>query len=248
MKALESCFYRGTIRHRRFTPADNHFTYPACMAYINIDKLETLFTGRWFFALNKKALVSFNTGDYLPDKQFSLRQYIDGILAKEKIPKPKTIMLLTHLKFFGFGINPISCYYCFNDNDKLIAIVAAVTNTPWQETIHYVLSCDPNQKNQRINFNKLMHVSPFNYMDMNYQWRNNLPEQTLAIHINCINQDSKKIMDATLTMKRVAWNTKSKWSVFLSKPLNTWIVAYRIYWQALKLWLKNVPFVPSPIK
>ena len=139
VKVLESCFYRGTIRHRRFNPVDNKFTYPACMAYINIDKLEILFAGRWFFALNKKALVSFNTDDYVPDKNLSLRQYIEGILAKEKTPKPKTIMLLTHLKFFGLSINPISCYYCFDDNAKLMAIVAVVTNTPWQENTYYIL-------------------------------------------------------------------------------------------------------------
>ena len=34
--------YKGTIRHRRFTPFDHFFTYPLYMAYFDISKIDDM--------------------------------------------------------------------------------------------------------------------------------------------------------------------------------------------------------------
>ncbi|MGC3965993.1 MAG: DUF1365 family protein [Pirellulales bacterium] len=50
------------------------------------------------------------------------------------------IRLLTNLRMLGLRMNPVSFYYCYaGDGTKLEALVAEVTNTPWDERHCYVL-------------------------------------------------------------------------------------------------------------
>jgi len=51
------------------------------------------------------------------------------------------IRLLTQPRYFGYGMNPVSFYYCFDEADESVeAIVAEVNNTPWRERHCYVLT------------------------------------------------------------------------------------------------------------
>jgi DUF1365 family protein len=44
------------------------------------------------------------------------------------------------LRYFGHCFNPVSFYYCFDDLDqKVEAIMAEVTNTPWKERHAYII-------------------------------------------------------------------------------------------------------------
>jgi len=61
--------------------------------------------------------------------------------------KDQKIFLLTHLCYFGYCFNPVSFYYVLNkethcndnDSNRIEAIVAEVSNTPWNEMKCYVL-------------------------------------------------------------------------------------------------------------
>ena len=52
--------------------------------------------------------------------------------------------------------------------------------------------------------------------------------------------------------KAKAWSTAALLGTFLRMPLLTAGVMFRIHWQALKLWLKGVPFfgknAPQPLQ
>jgi len=57
------------------------------------------------------------------------------------------ILLLTHLSYFGYCFNPVSFYYILKKGftfqpDNIEAIVAEVSNTPWNEMKCYVLHPD----------------------------------------------------------------------------------------------------------
>ena len=49
------------------------------------------------------------------------------------------IYLLANLRYFGISMNPIACYYCFDDAQRLQFLVAEVNNTPWNERHSYVM-------------------------------------------------------------------------------------------------------------
>ncbi|CAA0105602.1 Uncharacterised protein [BD1-7 clade bacterium] len=257
----ETCFYEGTVRHRRFWPKTHAFHYQIFMAYIDIDTAEQDFSHRWLFSTRRGAAVRFHRSDYLKPHDISLRQAVESRLKEQLgLDDIGKIMLLTNLRFFGFIINPISCYYCFDSHGHLIALIAEVTNTPWGETQVYALRCDPDAKYQRIQFNKAMHVSPFNPMNLVYDWRNNTPDEKLLLHMNCVEHPNKESMtqsetergkqrihtDATLTLTRKAFTVKQARSLWLNYPLMTGSIFCGIYWQALRLFLKKAPLWPHP--
>ena len=120
-----------------------------------------------------------------------------------------------------------------------------VTNTPWKERKSYVLQCDSNQRIQRLSFQKEMHVSPFNPMDMMYHWTSNNPSKVLSLNLETRYEGQPQV-DATMALKRREINARSLAGILLRHPWMTAKVASSIYWQALRLGIKKVPFYDHP--
>ena len=85
--------------------------------------------------------MRFRRSDYLGDPAVPLADAVRALVAERLGSAPQgPIRLLTHLRTFGHCFNPVSFYYCFAaDGERLEAIVAEVTNTPWGERHAYVL-------------------------------------------------------------------------------------------------------------
>ena len=153
--------------------------------------------------INKSALVSYRRKDYHGDPSISLDKAVRNTL-KEKTGKDfkGPIRLLTHLRYFGYCFNPVSFYYCFNDSDeKVEAIMAEVTNTPWKERHAYVIE-KQIEKNNKPSFTaspkKQLHVSPFWGMDHNYEWFFSQPENSLNVIMKNFKED-EKVFDVAST-------------------------------------------------
>ena len=52
-----SRIYRGTLRHRRFTPASHTFSYQLWMAWLDLDELPGLFDNVPGFSARRPALA-----------------------------------------------------------------------------------------------------------------------------------------------------------------------------------------------
>ena len=246
----KSYLYRGVVGHRRFTPFNHFFTYPLFMAYIDLDTLDDFLKKSWFWNVNKKALVSFYRKDYhgdpSQDLSVSIRETVNKTIGLE-IKGP--IRLLTHLRYFGYCFNPVSFYYCFNEDDTDVdAIVAEVTNTPWKERHAYVIqNKNKNKTKLKSNFKKQLHVSPFWGMDHDYEWLFSKPEKKINVNMKNFRSDTK-VFDANLNMVRSPFTKKGLLKNVLRFPFITIIVVTRIHFQAFKLWVKKAPFFIHPDK
>lgn len=244
-RVWHSALYTGVVGHQRFQPRHHAFQYRVFMAYIDLAELPGLFRGTLFWS-TRPALAWFRRRDYLGDPSIPLDQAVRDCVEQQTGERPDgAIRLLTNLRYFGFLINPISCYYCFDRQERLRWIVAEVTNTPWKERTPYVIPCDPETRVQRHRFDKTLHVSPFMPMDMQYAWRSTTPGERLTLHLKNL-REGREEFNATLRLERRPATASNLNRMLLSYPVMTMKVGLGIYWQALRLFLKRVPLHRHP--
>lgn len=244
-----SCIYTGQVSHRRFLPKPHAFKYDVFMMYLDLDQLPKLFNRTKFWSYLKPNLAYFKRSDYYGDASQPLKTEILHLVA-QTLGKPilGKVCLLTNLRYFGHCFNPVSFYYCYAaDNTTLEAIVTHITNTPWGEDFAYVHDCTTlkDQAAYQFSLDKAFHVSPFMPMDIDYDWRFTAPSQHLNVFMQN-RQAGEKMFDATLNLKYKPLTTRTLNQMLLQYPFMTAKVVIAIYWQALRLWLKRIPFYPHP--
>jgi DUF1365 family protein len=238
-----SAIYEGTIRHRRFEVRKHEFRYRLAMAYVDLDELPGLLGGR--LVRSRPGVVRFRRGDYLGDPAVPLDQAVRTLVAERLGSAPQgPIRLLTQLRTFGHCFNPVSFYYCFAPGgERLQAIVAEVTNTPWGERHAYVLEAGGTIP--QGGFEKALHVSPFMPMDQRYTWRAPAPGATLSVQIES-SRDGQRAFDATLGLKRRPLTRRALARTTARHPAATLRMLALIYGHAVALKLKGVPVQPHP--
>ncbi|MEE2821354.1 MAG: DUF1365 domain-containing protein [Acidobacteriota bacterium] len=249
---MQSCIYEGSVRHRRLAPRKHVLRYRVFMMYLDLDEVHRVFQSRWFWSNRRFNLAQFRRQDHMGDRETSLSESICQLVEQKTGRRPTgPIRLLTHLRYFGYVFNPVSFYFCFDDEDKhLETIVAEVNNTPWKEQHCYVLDSSINQDNgQSFHFqlDKNFHVSPFMPMDLQYRWKFNQPGKRLAVHMENFRLNTK-FFDATLSLCRREITGASLARVLVQYPLMTSRIVSAIHWNALLLWLKGCPVFTHPRK
>ena len=244
---MKSRLYEGVIRHRRLQPHSHQFSYRVFMPYICLAELPELFDGHWLWSARRWALARFKRSDFLGDPNLPLEQEVRRRIFEETgVTHRGPIYLLANLRYFGIAMNPIACYYCFNeDESRLEYLVAEVNNTPWNERHSYVLPGPQQGRWLQTEFDKQFHVSPFNPMDMRYHWRSSTPDRRLVLHL-ANTDDGIRVFDASLSLSARPMTARNLNRTLWRYPLMTAKIAAAIYWQALRLFIKGTPLYSHP--
>ena len=239
-----SAIYQGKFRHRRLYPKAHAFSYESTLFYLDLDELPQLFKGVKGWSLEGTARGQFCRRDYLGDPDTELKEAVRAEVVHQWGHCPQgPVRMLTNLRMWGFCFNPVTLYYLFEPSvEKPALILAQVNNTPWNKRHSYIVPCDDGGKT-RTDFPKQFHVSPFNPLDMRYHWVSTSPSEKLLVHMEN-HREGICHMDATLTLERQGWSAEQLQRILWRQPWLTLKVPAMIYWQALKLFLKGVPFYP----
>ncbi|MBV9943160.1 MAG: DUF1365 domain-containing protein [Solirubrobacterales bacterium] len=211
-----SCIYEGTISHRRRDPVRS-FEHRIALFYVDLGELPRLLGGR--LLARRPGMIRFRRRDYLgPDwlpLDVSVRDRVEEATGRRPAGP---IRLLTQLRSFGHCFNPVSFYYCFDPaGDRVDALVAEVTNTPWGERHAYVLGAGDEPVTAAPSasgsggvltgeFGKALHVSPFMAMDHHYVLRAATPGERLAVHIESRRRGGSAF-EATLALRAPAFES-----------------------------------------
>jgi DUF1365 family protein len=241
-----SALYTGSVTHlRRGSPAHS-FRYRLYMLYLDLDELPALLAGPGPLRAGRFGLLSWERADYLrgaPDLAEEARERVRRALGF----RPEgPVRILAHPRSLGHAFNPVTFSWCFDRTGQVPqAVVAEITNTPWNERHAYVLPAGPDGAVGA--FAKTFHVSPFLPMEQGYRWRLGAPGASLAVEM-ASDQDGREAFRARLDLRRVPWSAGALWRAALAMPLMSWKVQAGIYAQALSLWARGAPFHVHPRK
>lgn len=239
---MNSALYRGHVTHRRRARLKHGFRYPLFMLLLDLDELGALDRSLRLFSYNRAGVCSYWDRDHLRNFGGVTRARLGSFFESmgERLPDGP-VLLLTHARILGYGFNPVSFFYCFDDQSKLRFVVAEVNNT-FGDTHPYLLVADGTD---RWKTKKLLHVSPFFDMAGSYDWR--LPRPGALLEASCdLRHGGALSLSARLRLSRTPLSDPNLAFLLLRLPFMTLRVIFAIHWQALKLWLKGAPFHRAP--
>ena len=235
----------GTVRHRRLRPAEHAFAYPTYFLMLPMRSLRAA-PGSASGALrrNRFGLMSFHDRDH-GDGRADALAWLDALLTAEGVQGATgEVWLHTYPRVFGYVFKPVSFWYCHRADGSLAAVVAEVNNT-FGERHCYLLAGPELGFGRELVASKVFHVSPFCQVQGQYRFRFMRTAGRTVARVDH-DDDAGALLQTSVSGELQPLTRRSVRAAFFGMPMMTLGVIGRIHWQALRLWLKRVPFQSKP--
>ncbi|KAA3654161.1 MAG: DUF1365 domain-containing protein [Proteobacteria bacterium] len=232
----------GKVHHRRLRPAANAFTYP--VFYVQLPVADPASARGPMFAVDRWGVLGFRTRDHGPRDGSALLPWIQARLRAHGLPDDGAVTLQCFPRVLGYVFNPVSFWFCHRRDGALIAVLAEVNNT-FRGRHSYLLHHPdgrPLRDGETLHADKAFHVSPFCDVVGGYRFRFYLDGAQPRVHIDYDDAEGE-LLRTVLSGRPQPWGSGRLLRAFVSMPFLTAGVMLRIHWQALRLWLKGVPFL-----
>ena len=242
--AAPAALYWGKVMHARWRPVQHRFTYRVMSLLIDLDRLNEADRQSYLFGINRAAPFSFHERDHGEGKGAGLSQYVRRLAAKRGIDlSGGRVLLLCYPRVLGYVFNPLSIYFCYDASGNPALLIYEVRNT-FGEMHSYVLPVqEAADRAIRQSQAKQFYVSPFMAMETHYRFSVSPPEQEVKVRI--LQSGAQGAMfAAAFCGRRRPLTSRSLLAALLGLPLLTFKVIAAIHWEAMRLWLKGVPYIP----
>jgi DUF1365 family protein len=236
---VKNWLFEGQIYHERLKPFNHKFSYHLFFVKFPLSRIGEL--GNSVFSFNRFNLFSFYDKDYLDGSKRALSVKIKEVLHPQGIKAEGEIVLHTIPRLLGYGFNPVNFWYVYDLQGRLEAILSEVNNTFGDR--HYYLLQNFDQY-QKISSKKIFHVSPFFDIKGDYQFSFN-PKSVVINYFDNLEQDYF-FKSSIAETSNLDYSTKNLLKMFFKYPLMSFMVMFRIHWQALILFLKKAQFYRRP--
>ena len=236
---MNSCIYNGAVKHHRFKPIKHSLYYKTFSLLVDLDEIETLANNISIFSLNKFNIFSFYNLDHGARDGSSIKDWVLKNIKKFNISNNITkIKLLCYPRILGYVFNPLSIFYCY-ENNNLRAIFYEVKNT-FKEQHTYIFKIKNNEKIEQ-NCKKKFYVSPFMDMETYYNFKLLNPKDKLSIFIKQTDGE-ETVFTATQTGEKREFSFKQLLINFFKYPLMTIKIISSIHYEAFFLWKKGAVY------
>ncbi|HEY0488547.1 MAG TPA: DUF1365 domain-containing protein [Telluria sp.] len=241
------CF--GQVRHRRLRPSVNAFEYGTYFLRLPLRALGQRGFGSALVSRNRFNLLSFADADHGDGKR-PLVDWIDALLKAEGVADADgEVWLQAMPRVLGYAFNPVSFWFCHRADGALRAVLCDVRNTFGERHFYLLDTGAPIANGSELAARKVFHVSPFCRVEGGYRFRFMRAlrpggEHTLA----CIDYDDADglLLQTSVSGTASPLSSASAARAFFGFPLMTFGLVARIHLQALRLWLRRVPFHSKP--
>jgi uncharacterized protein len=241
----------GQVRHTRLRPRRHCFSYGIYYLRLPLRSMgEQDFSAR-LISRNRANLLSFCDSDH-GDGSTPLLAWIDGVLQEQGVRDADgEIWLQTMPRVFGYVFNPVSFWFCHRADGALRAVLCDVRNTFGERHLYLLDHGAAIAYGSELRANKIFHVSPFCKVEGGYRFRFLRAKKDAGQnehHLACVDYDdaSGPLLQTSLSGIAVPLRDRALGRALLRYPLMTFGVMARIHWQALRLWLRRVPFFSKP--
>lgn len=243
---MTAALYVGDVLHRRLRPATHSLKYGVYMLNADLDRLPELARASRLLSVNRWNAVSFHEADHGPKGEGTLAARIRKLAGERHLAwDGSSLTLIAMPRLFGFVFNPISVYFCHDADGRLASIIYEVRNT-FGGMHHYAADVGPDASGTiHQSAEKDFYVSPFLPMEMRYRFHVKPPSDRFTIAIEDHDRDGL-MLTASMALTRQDLNDRSLARLLARFPLMTLKVIVAIHWEALRLWLKRVPFHSRP--
>ncbi len=240
LRVERSALLPARVMHHRFTPRRNHFSYGVFYLLQDVDEPKPARGAARLWLLSQDH--GFRDGR-------SLRSWADAMLERMGLAgQVHQVLLLAMPRCMGYVFNPISFWLCVDEDSGLLAILCEVSNT-FGET-HSYLCCKTDRSaivsGDRIEAEKVFHVSPFIDRSGSYRFDFDLRKDRLAIHINYQDADGKLLLRTSLSGNLLPHTRANERKLQWRYPLVTIRTITLIHLQALRLFCKRIRYRPKP--
>lgn len=261
---MTSGLYPCEVLHQRISPRRHRFRYGLFYFWLNLNELSELNRTLWpWVGVERPALYSFREQDHLTDYcPGDLKTRIAQVMSDQSVnwdPHTGQVWLMTHLRVLGYVFNPVSFFCCADEMGQPVAIIVQVGNT-FNELKPYVLTPTPGHRPSRkfpdsVGFCrrvvKQFYVSPFSEVSDWFDFRLHWPDAD-GFFYSIANLPDDHQPPSVLTwlnaQSRQPLTVANLLGQSVKHPMVTAGVIVRIHWQALRLWLKRVPFFSKQAK
>ena len=242
-----AALYLGRVMHTRMRPVHHRFAYRVMNLLIDLDRLDEADRQSRLFGVNRASVFSFHESDHGKRDGASLGNHVRRLAEQRDIDlSGGRILLLCYPRVFGYVFNPLSIYFCYGSHGNLALLIYEVRNT-FGEIHSYVLPVEDAAAGGAIRQcqAKEFYVSPFMEMQTKYRFSIAPPDQQVKVRI-VQSDEHGAIFTAAFSGQRRPLTGRSLLATLVTLPLLTFKVVAAIHWEAIRLWLKNVPYVPRP--
>lgn len=245
--------YKGKVMHQRHGALTHRLNYDVFSVCLDLDRASEAQRDIPFFSFNNFNLFSLHEKDHMDEGYEDLRLFVLDMLGQSGLyalseAMPRHIEMLAYPRLIGRAFNPLSVFFCYDDQRQLSAILYQVRNT-FGERHHYAFRVDVSgpaeAQTHKHSCSKNFYVSPFIEMDCRYNFKVREPRDDVSIVIHQT-QDEQPLLTAAFQGKLRSTGRLSMLGLALSSFQSGWKILAAIHWEALKLWLKGAVYQQRP--